>query len=214
LFLDEIGDMPLNMQAKILRVLQEREIERVGGLRPIKVNARIIAATNHTLEQLVKQGNFRADLFYRLNVLPVAIPPLRERAEDIPDFIEAALSKVTRQSRLATKKFKPEVIKILQGYFWPGNVRELFNVVERMVNLSDGDEIGLSDLPLGIRDRKSRSGDNKVRSLQKLMEETEKEVLIQTLQETKGNKSMAAKILDIHRVTLHEKLKKYSLDSD
>lgn len=214
LFLDEIGDMPLNMQTKILRVLQEREMERVGGLRPIKVNARIIAATNHALEQLVKQGNFRADLFYRLNVLPVVIPPLRERTEDIPDFINAALSKVNRQSRQAAKKIKPEVIKILQEYFWPGNVRELFNVVERMVNLSDGEEIGLSDLPLGIKDRKSRSGDNKIRSLQRLMEETEKEVLIQTLQEAKGNKSMAAKILDIHRVTLYEKLKKYSLDSD
>lgn len=213
LFLDEIGDMPLNMQAKVLRVLQEREAERVGGLRPFKVNARIIAATNQGLEQAVKDGRFRADLFYRLNVLPINLPPLRERREDIPDFIEAALTRVTRQLKCTAKRIKPEALKVLGEYPWPGNVRELFNVIERMANLIDGDEIGLTDLPLGIFSKNSRSHAGKARSLRGIVEEAEKEAIVQALKEAKGNVTLAAKMLGIHRVTLHDKLKIYAIDS-
>jgi len=151
------------------------------------------------LEQFVKEGKFRADLFYRLNVIPIVVPSLRERAKDIPDFVEAAMTKFTRQT---AKRIKPEVVKILAQYPWPGNVRELFNVIERMVNLSDGDEIGLCDLPMGILDRKKRFGENKTRLLQKVLEEAEQEAIIQMLRETNGNITIAAKILGIHRVTL------------
>lgn len=213
LFLDEIGDMPLNMQAKVLRVLQEREVERVGGLKPYKVNARIVAATNQGLEQAVKEGRFRADLFYRLNVLPIAVPPLRERREDIAEFIETALIKVNRQMRCPPKRISPEALKVLvEQYSWPGNVRELFNVVEQMANLTDDDEIGLGDLPLGVRDKKRRFSTDKTRTLQCVLEEAERMAILEALQETRGNKTLAAKLLGIHRVTFHEKLKKYSIE--
>ena len=212
LFLDEIGDMPLSMQAKLLRVLQEKEIERVGGVKPIKVNVRIIAATNQMLEDLVKKGQFRADLYYRLNVIPITIPPLRQRQEDIPDFIDAALKQVSRQFRGKPKTIHPAVLETLSGYSWPGNVRELFNVIERMVNLAENDEIMMSDLPLGIADLRKKNSRTITKSLQLMLEEAERDAIIQALQETQGNKSKAAKLLGIHRVTLHEKLRKFLLD--
>jgi transcriptional regulator with PAS, ATPase and Fis domain len=196
-----------------LRVLQEREAERVGGLRPYKVNARIIAATNQEIEQAVKEERFRADLFYRLNVLPISIPPLRERQEDIPEFISAALSKVTGQLRCKPKWIRPEVVEALVEYPWYGNVRELYNVVERMANLTDGDEIGVKDLPSGILNKKRHYSGGKLKPLNNVLEEAEKAAIIQAVQETKGNISAAAKILGIHRVTLHEKLKRHSLSN-
>lgn len=214
LFLDEIGDMPLSMQAKLLRVLQEKEVERVGGVKPIKINVRIIAATNQMLEDLIRQGQFRADLYYRLNVIPITIPPLRERREDIPEFVAAALRQVSRQFRGTPKTIHSAAIEILCGYSWPGNVRELFNVIERMVNLAETDEIMISDLPLGIVDIRKKKEYGSPKSLQFILEETERDAIIQALQDTQGNKSKAAMLLGIHRVTLHEKLRKFLIVED
>jgi two-component system nitrogen regulation response regulator NtrX len=152
LFLDEIGDMSLNTQAKVLRILQEQKFERVGGSRTIKVDVRILAATNKDLEEEIRQGNFREDLYFRLNVIPIEVPPLRERKEDIPILAGEFLSEfATGFARGRKKTLSPQVIKTLQEYDWPGNVRELRNLVERLIILSRGDVIEISDLPPSIK---------------------------------------------------------------
>jgi len=210
IFLDEIGDMPLPMQAKLLRVIQEKELERIGGVSTIAVDVRIIAATNQNLEELVKTGRFRSDLYYRLNVIPVVIPPLRQRKEDIPEFIEFALQKMAQQTG-HKPVFSEEAMEALCNYHWPGNVRELFNVVERIVSLHEGEVIEKRDLPAAIRGKRPRQMTRKNLSLKEYLEEAEKEAITIAMQEAKGNKNLAAQILGIHRITLYEKLKKYSL---
>jgi TyrR family helix-turn-helix protein len=150
IFLDEIGDLPLSMQAKILRVLEDTKVLRLGGTEPIKIDARIIAATNQDLESKIKKGEFREDLFYRLNVLPISITPLRERPGDIPLLLSFYLCKYNKRYRLQ-KRFSPAILSALNKYSWPGNVRELKNVVERMVIVSDESTLKKSDIPENIR---------------------------------------------------------------
>ncbi len=153
IFLDEIGDLSLKLQAKLLRVIQEKTIERLGGEKPIKVATRIIAATNQDLEKMVQERRFREDLFYRLNVFPIYIPPLRERREDIPDLCEFFLKMVCKREDIPKKKLNPEVLALFLEYDFPGNVRELENMIERLVILSEGEEITLQDLPHPLLDK-------------------------------------------------------------
>jgi PAS domain S-box-containing protein len=245
LFLDEIGDMPMLMQSKMLRVLQEREVERVGGVSGKHVDVRIIAATNATLEEKVKQGTFREDLYYRLNVIRIHIPALRERKSDIPILLSHLLQDFCRRFGLMPKQFTPEVTNLLIQYEWPGNIRELVNTVEMTVSLADGLEITTRDLPLRflqeqpveevakplvvgaplaatqphfpidhILDLDLPHVPNKQGLLSEAMRQVldrEKELLLHTLAEVKGNKSAAAKKLNIHRSTLYEKLKNHGL---
>ena len=208
LFLDEIGDVGPALQVKLLRVIQEQEVRRVGGTVPLKVDVRIIAATNKDLSRLVKEGRFREDLFYRLNVVRIVLPPLRERREDIPMLAYHCLQKVTVGSGQAIRGFVPETMDLLQRYHWPGNVRELENVIERAVSLAHGPLVLPGDLPEPIR----RAGtvpteDDGLITL----EELEKRHLVKVLRETGGNKVKAARILGIDRRTLYRMAQRFEL---
>ena len=205
IFLDEIGDLPLQAQAKLLRVLQEKTIERVGGTESIKVDVRLVTATNKNLEEKVKAGHFREDLYYRLNVIPVTIPPLRERKEDIPSLLEFFLDKFS--TRLSKKvRFSSEAIDILLAYDYPGNVRELENIIERCVTLSTAEIINKKELP--IVDEPLKSGSL---SLSDVAAEAEKGHIIRVLQTTQGNKTKASEMLGISRKTLWEKMNAYGI---
>ncbi|KKM11173.1 hypothetical protein SY88_09950 [Clostridiales bacterium PH28_bin88] len=213
IFLDEIGDMPLPMQAKILRVLQEKEIERVGGVETLKVDVRVVAATNKDLQELVEQKLFRNDLFYRLNVITLAIPPLRERNEDIPILAQYWLEKLCDEMGIPGKRFAPEALEYFRAYQWRGNVREMINTVERLVNTVDKTVIEGQDLPAGItgwnqaeRDTPAARG-----TLEKSLCDTERSSLLEAMEKAGGNKTVAARILGIHRSTLYDKLHKYGL---
>lgn len=215
-FLDEIGDMPLEMQAKLLRVLQEKEIDRIGGNFPVKVDFRLIAATNQDLERLVKQGRFRADLFYRLNVCCLQIPPLRERPEDIPALVQQFF--YTEMDRDKTKQIfvSEEAVTALKQYNWPGNVRELFNVLQRAVTFMEGDTIRPNDLSIRTayanRDAHRIEHDlNIEHDLKEISGEVEKKAIEEALQRTRGNKCKAANLLGIHRSTLYEKIRRYNI---
>lgn len=210
IFLDEVGELPLSMQAKLLRVLQEREVQRVGSDTPIKVDVRIIAATNRDLKEEVQQGTFREDLFYRLNVVSLRVPPLRERREDVPLLAQHFLSRFAEKNKKPLKGFTPQAMDMMLKHEWPGNVRELENAVERAVILSLGDYISENELPLVVAESEgvSRMEPAGGRSL----EEIEREAILATLEQTGGNKSEAAKLLNISRVTLHNKLKKYGVE--
>ncbi|MFN3406344.1 MAG: sigma 54-interacting transcriptional regulator, partial [Caldimicrobium sp.] len=153
LFLDEIGDLPLKLQAKLLRAIQEKEIERLGGEKSIKVNTRLISATNQNLEALVKEGKFREDLYFRLNVIPLLLPPLRERLEDIPLLADFLLKKICERERKPLMKLSEDVLKAFMIYSWPGNIREFENVLERMVILSDTEVLTLESLPYNIKEK-------------------------------------------------------------
>jgi DNA-binding NtrC family response regulator len=218
IFLDEIGTMPQHLQGKLLRVLQEQEMERIGSNSPIKLNVRVISATNLDLEQQVKQGNFREDLFYRLNVIPLNLPPLRERKEDIRELTAYFLEKCCRLMGKETKSISRQALEGLEQYYWPGNVRELENLIERMVALSDGDLISIDDLPLGFCDKKdSQSG----RSLElsetgldmvAVVAEIETSLILQALLLAGGVKARAAALLGINRTTLVEKIKRLKIE--
>ena len=211
IFLDEISNISLNIQAKLLRVIQEREVTRIGSSRPIKVDIRILAATNENLEDLVRKGKFREDLFYRLSVVPIHLPPLKERREDIPLLVEHFLQKYNKRAKKNITAVTSRVIKALQDYDWPGNIRELENTVERAVVLSKTDVIELEDLMYhGISAGSQSLGpvDGRFRTL----EEVEKEYIRAVLRAQYGNKSKAAEILGIDRKTLWAKIKKYSLE--
>lgn len=211
IFFDEISNISPNIQAKLLRVIQEREITRIGSNRPIKVDVRILAATNENLAELVRKGKFREDLFYRLNVVPLHLPPLRERKEDIPLLVEHFLQKYNRRAKKAIKGITPRALKSLLDYDWPGNIRELENTIERAVVLARGEMIDLEDLvPHGISAQPPSLSPwgPPFRSLA----EMEKEYIKAVLKECKGNKSSAAKILGIDRKTLWAKIKKYQID--
>jgi two-component system response regulator AtoC len=208
IFLDEIGDIPLSTQAKILRVIQERQFERVGGTDTLNVDVRIIAATNRNLEDEVKKGNFREDLYYRLNVIPITLPPLRERKEDIPNLIDFFLNKCT--NKLSRNiRFSKDAINALLGYDYPGNVRELENIVERCATLATTDIIQKDDLPSFTFEK---IGDKRPFSLSDVAAEAEKEHIIRILKTTKGNKTRAAEMLGISRKTLWEKMNAYRID--
>ncbi len=210
IFLDEISNISLNIQAKLLRVIQEREVTRIGSSKPIKVDVRILAATNENLADLVRKEKFREDLFYRLSVVPLHLPPLRERKEDIPLLVEHFLEKYNRRARKNINSISAEVKKALMEYDWPGNIRELENTIERAVVLSKGNEIEVESLVYhGISAGSSlfHLAGGKFKTL----EDIEKEYIKAVLQAQYGNKSKTAKILRIDRKTLMAKVKKYKI---
>ena len=203
LFLDEIGEMPLDMQVKLLRVIQEREVERVGGHSTIKINVRLVVATNRNLEQEVKAGRFRADLFYRLNVFPVHLPSLRERPEDITSLANFFLHRYSAGAGKTIQSISPGVIHLLQSYTWPGNIRELEHLIERSVLLTQSDTLDEIELPSGD----PSSSINAVTSL----EDMERTYIIDVLKKYKGKiagNDGAAEFLAIPSTTLHSKMKK------
>jgi DNA-binding NtrC family response regulator len=211
IFLDEIGLMTPAMQAKMLRVLQEREFERVGGNELVKVNTRVISATNADLEEAVRKGEFREDLYYRISVFPIKLPPLRERKEDIPLLAAHFLTKYSASEGKEIEEISPEALELLMAYHWPGNVRELENAIERAVVLANPPEVQAKDLPGAIRslgEKKIYESDNK---LSGWIEKLEEEALRQALLECEGNISQTAKKLGIGRATIYRKAKKYGL---
>ena len=221
LFLDEIGDMPVNLQKKLLRVIQERSFERLGGNEQIKLKARIIAATHRDLKDAIKKGEFRDDLFYRLDVIEIVLPPLREKKEDIPLLSNYFLQKFSSRFGKKYKGFTPEVMEVLTEYHYPGNVRELENLIERAVALERGELISLQSLPAGI----SATNENEIIDIPILnkdfteakkvvVESFEKKFLIQRLEEVSGNVSEAARISGIERQSFQRLMKKYNLSSE
>ncbi len=207
LFLDEIGETSHAMQVKMLRVLQEQELQRVGGEETIKTDARIIAATNRDLEKEVRKGNFREDLYYRLNVVTVHVPPLRDRGDDIALLVDFFVKKFAEKNNRKVEGIAPECLQLLSSYTWPGNVRELENAIERGVILMRGEHLTEKSLPLPILKQNVKSGSavSQATSLQ----EVEKQQILKTLEETGGNKSEAARRLGVTRKTLLNKLQKY-----
>lgn len=211
IFLDEIGLMSPTTQAKVLRVLQEREFERVGGSELIKVDVRVISATNRDLEDAMKKNEFREDLYYRLSVFPIKLPALRERKEDIPLLAACFLNKYSDQENKQIESISPDALELLMAYNWPGNVRELENAVERAVVLTNSREIFAKDLPVAVRsigEKKIYESDN---TLSSWIEKLEEEALRQALLENEGNISKTAKKLGIGRATIYRKAKKYGL---
>jgi len=220
LFLDEIGETSPGMQAKLLRVLQEREFQRVGGDETLSVDVRILAATNRDLENEVQQGKFREDLYYRLNVVTVAIPPLKTRQEDIPLLAQYFLERFAKKNRKTIKGFTPQAMDLLLKHVWPGNVRELENAIERAVILLSGDFITARELPLRITQHAEMHANHEASpppadmtgpAEGQSLAAVEKSVILATLSETGGNKSETARRLGINRKTLHLKLKRYGL---
>jgi DNA-binding NtrC family response regulator len=213
LFLDEIGNIPAELQAKLLRVLQEREIERVGGSQRIRVDARIIAATNVDLKQAVAAQTFREDLFYRLNVFPIAVPPLRERREDLPVLVDHFIRRYSRQFNRRVTGMTPDALGVLRDYPWPGNVRELQNLIERLVTVVDGSTIGLGDLPLEFMfpDHRARGPRADAVPLRRATEEFERQIVLRVLERVRWNRSEAARLLGIHRNSLKTMLARWNL---
>jgi len=209
ILLDEVGDLPVTLQPKILRVLQEKEFERVGGEKTIKVDVRLIAATSRNLEELVLKGKFREDLYYRLNVVPIFMPALRERKEDILPLTEYFINRSNEENRKSIS-MSPKVLKILAGYTWPGNVRELENTIERLVVMSNGNTIELTDLPINLKAHTSREILHK-ESLRSGIEDMERSSILQALQETGWIQSKAARILGITSRQIGYKMKKYEI---
>ncbi len=213
LFLDEIGELPKHLQAKILRALQERVVEPLGSVREQKVDVRLLAATNKDLDIEVKKGAFRQDLYFRLNVLEIMIPPLRDRLEDLPLLVSHFIRVLGDKNRKQVRGVDRSFLEALNNYHWPGNVRELENVVERAIILSRSDVLGVSDLPAAITDSFSR--DKKNQSLEvpgdDYLKESEKEALIRALRDNKGHREKTAASLGISRRSLQYKLKKHGL---
>jgi len=213
LFIDEVGEMSLAAQVKLLRVIQEHEFERVGGVKTIKTDVRIVAATNKNLETEVKKGNFREDLFYRLNVVNIHLPPLRERREDIEPLARHFLEKYARETAKKIEQISPRALSCLLAYEWPGNVRELQNAMERAVVLARGGVITPRDFPQGLQDQDQiclklpeRGG-----SLTEILEDLERQLILQTLHREEGSQTRAAAALGIKRTTLRYKMEKYRL---
>jgi transcriptional regulator with PAS, ATPase and Fis domain len=224
LFLDEIGDMPLSMQSKLLRVLQEKEIQRIGGQKSIPVNVRIIAATHRDLEKMVEEGKFRQDLYYRLNVIKIDIPPLRKRKDDIELISMSLLKKLEGRFYRKGIELSPEVMEKLMQHSWPGNIRELENVLERCINVLDGKTIESEHLPLYLKDQEGKGQGSKktmvhnpdlpsfpVQPLKETLAAVEKQAIENALGLTNGNKLEAAKLLAISKTNFYEKCKMYHL---
>ncbi|MGB9802797.1 sigma-54-dependent transcriptional regulator [Desulfofundulus sp.] len=214
IFLDEIGEMSLGLQAKLLRVIQEREFERLGGTETIKVDVRIIAATNKDLEKCIAEGTFREDLYYRLNVVDIYLPPLRERKEDIPVLVDHMIKLCNAEYKKQVTGFTEQAMKLLMEYDWPGNVRELKNVCERAVLMSTGPMLTVEDLPRNIRKSSRRlhwlkglSGD----SFKEMIAEVEREIILQALEEHNWNRSAAAQALKMNRSSLYLKMKELGI---
>lgn len=212
IFLDEIGDISPMMQVKLLRVLQQKEFERLGGTKTLKVDVRIIAATNKNLHELVENNLFRQDLYYRLNVVPIMIPPLRERKEDITQLSNYFLEKSSRISGKAKKKITNKAMELLIRYDWPGNIRELENVIERCVVITRGETIDSIDLPADIQKAKSEEYTAAVDKLDCVLDNAEKDIIIKSLRECNGNRTKASEVLGISRRSLHRKIIKYNIE--
>jgi transcriptional regulator with PAS, ATPase and Fis domain len=222
LFLDEVGEMSAKLQAKLLRVLQEQEFEPIGSDKAVRVDVRVVAATNRDLRLATKEGRFREDLFYRLNVLPVELPPLRERPEDIALLTAYFLQRHSRKKGRAVEKVEKEALALLEGYSWPGNVRELENLLERLVILNEDGVIRVRDLPDYVCQSFAGQKDNALFpaihlppegvDLDRLLQEIENTLILQALSRTRGNKTLAAELLCLNRTTLVERLRKRGLE--
>ncbi|HEV8311225.1 MAG TPA: sigma-54 dependent transcriptional regulator [Methylomirabilota bacterium] len=212
LFLDEIATLRVDLQAKILRVLQEREIERVGGTRRIKIDVRVVAATNADLRKAIQAGTLREDLYYRLNVVQIVVPPLRERREDIPLLVDHFVRKYNQQFGKRIAGVSPSALELLQAYSWPGNVRELQNIMERSVALVDGPIIEAKDLPLDLLlpDPRGRGGFEEL-PLKEAREQFERQLVLQVLERVQWNRSQAARLLGMHRNSLKAKLEAWGI---
>jgi DNA-binding NtrC family response regulator len=214
IFLDEIGDVPPLTQVKLLRVLQEREFERLGGTRTVKVDVRLLAATNKDLRQALEQGTFREDLYYRLNVVPIDIAPLRERKQDIPDLVNLFVSRFTGESGKPVEGITPEAMQILVSYHWPGNVRELQNIVERACALAKGSVLGPTDIHLDVRPAKAVNGSGGFLPDGMTLEQWEDEMVQEALRRANGNKSQAARLLGLSRNALRYRLSKIGISDE
>lgn len=210
-FLDEIADLPLEMQPKLLRVIEEKETERLGGTQVFKTDFRLIAATHENLEKAVEEGRFRKDLYYRLNVIPIQIPPLRERKEDIPVLIPHLMQSFNQELGTNVTRLSPEALRCFQQYSWPGNIRELANILERILYSLDGDTIEVRHLPIYLQQAGKKTAQAATTSLKKILYEREKEALLQVLQHSQNNKNQVARLLGIHRTALYKKMKKHRI---
>jgi two-component system response regulator HydG len=211
LFLDEIGEMRRETQAKLLRVLEEREFMRIGGHQNVRVDVRVVAATNANLERLVREGRFRSDLYFRLKVITIPVPPLRERREDLPGLVRLFLDEICRVNGLAPRRLSSQALAGLLRHTWPGNVRELKNVLESVVVGTSSRTIGLEELPLAFRDGRQRAASPALAAEGPTLQEMERELIRQTLERTAGNRTHSARILDIGVRTLQRKIRLYGL---
>lgn len=215
-FLDEIGEMDMSLQSKIMRVIQEGEIERVGGLKTIKVDVRVLAATNRDIKKAVSEGRFREDLYYRLNVFPIIIPPLRERLEDIPLLVDYFIKKYCAEMKVPEKRISSDAMDMLMRYNWKGNVRELENTIERAIILCDGNTISTENialLPLSDRSLETLPLEGSLEvTVREALRIVETKRIKKALEETRGNKSKAAEILDVSYKTLLTKIKEYGIE--
>jgi two-component system nitrogen regulation response regulator NtrX len=222
IFLDEVGDMSAKTQAKVLRVLQEGEVERLGSARTIKVDVRVIAATNKNLEEEIEKGRFREDLYFRLAVIPISVPPLRERIEDIPHLVRHYIDFFSRENNVRPKRISPAVLEVLQRHRWKGNIRELRNTVERMIIMSAGDTIDLADLPEPVRFPSAASrtqgaggdGGSRAGTLREFKDGAERAYLVAKLRENGWNISKTAEVIDTPRSNLYKKLEQYQISQD
>lgn len=214
LFLDEIGDVPAAIQVKLLRVLQEREFERLGGTRTIKVDVRLLAATNRDLRAALEQGTFREDLYYRLNVVPIDIAPLRERKEDIPDLANLFLARFSKDSGREIRGLKPAAMQLLIGHYWPGNVRELQNVIERACALAAGPELDAGDMQLDSPRNRASAGGDRFLPDGMTLDQWEDEMIREALKRANGNKSQAARLLGLSRNALRYRLSKIGIEDE
>jgi DNA-binding NtrC family response regulator len=215
IFLDEVGDLDIALQAKLLRVLQEKKFERLGGTKTISGNVRLIAASNFDLKKAIEKKTFREDLYYRLSVFPIHIPPLRERREDIPELANHFINKYCSEMKKVNKTISRESIKLLEKYHWPGNVRELENTIERAIILCEGKRILPEHLAIRIQSNNEirlREGAGLKEVAQHAQAEAEKALIVRVLNETRGNKRKTAGILKVDYTTLFDKLKKYSIE--
>jgi two-component system response regulator AtoC len=217
LFLDEIGELPPPLQVKLLRALQEGEVRRVGDNAPRSVDVRVVAATSRDLEAEVRANRFRSDLFYRVNVVRIQLPPLRERREDVPELVKHFIGVFNRRLSLSVKRASPRAMRLLMEHAWPGNVRELENVVERAMVLADGPEIDVEHLPAAVRSPGSQiaAGDDELDlSVKRRTEALERSLIQRALKQTGGNKTRAARLLELSHRALLYKIKEYGLDRD
>ncbi|WP_172998927.1 sigma 54-interacting transcriptional regulator [Kroppenstedtia eburnea] len=210
IFLDEIGELPLTMQAKLLRVLQEREVEPVGAVHPTEVDVRVIAASNRDLERMVRENRFREDLYYRLHVVTLTIPPLRERRSDIPVLTEHFLEELAHEVGIRVEGVEPDAMDVLLGFHWPGNVRELKNVLEGSLHMTEGDRIRREHLPFHLVGESRGEGPS---TLKEAVEEAEKNVILRALQTHRGDREQAIRMLGISRSGFYQKVKKYGIQS-
>lgn len=216
LFLDEVGEMPLELQVKLLRLIQEREVEKIGAVQPTKVNVRIIAATHRNLQAMVEDGTFREDLYYRLAVIPLTLPPLRERPQDIPELVAIFFKKFTERLNRRSLRLPPSLLPYFSTHRWPGNVRELENVVERLVVLAPGDEVTVEDLPDFLRRERPPLEAIQLELPPEgiSMEAVERELVVRALQKCNWNQTKAAEYLDISRKMLIYRMEKFELKKE